>query len=391
VERCKSSRRRDRELERAQRLLRRVDLEEVLDYLGIDAIDRKGADVYAECPDPDHDDRNPSFHVCVEDVRGRDGRDRLGSFNCWSHPGGGLSGSNFLDLVARVRSEIWGEDEDGNRRRPREADRDAAATWIRQYFVGNDRGDLERLKRRALDRRELATEERRLPWPPNRPVAGADPRFLEYLSVRGITPVRAAELDIRAVSSPGRALSRVLGETVPAVLFPIALRGRNVNWFARAVSRETPKRAKGRYAPTPLGRAGVVWAPDEPDRSLPLILVEGIFDAERVRRVLTENPGLAAPPSNVVAVLGARLVDEQAQRLRGHPAYLHLADGDDGGRTLSESIARGLGDHATVVVRELPPGTDPADAPVEPLLAAIRPVEVGPRPTSGRRIRRSAR
>lgn len=378
-----NSRRRDRELERAQRLLRRVDLEEVLDALGVDVLHHVGSDAYSECPDPGHDDANPSFHVCVEDVVGRDGRDRLGAFNCWSHPGEGLSGANFLDLAARILRELWGEDF------PRDDDRDAAATWIRRNFLSGDAVDLERLKARAVRVRRDLRERRELSFPPSRPIADADPRFRLYLERRGITPERAAELDVRAVPTTGRDLRSVLGDTVPAVLFPILREGEPVNWYARAISRFAPKSAKGRYAPVRLGRAGVVWSPDVRDPAAPLVLVEGIFDAERVRRVLLANPGLVAPASNVAAVLGGRVSPEQARTLRGHPVVIHLADGDAGGVTLSGSVEAQFRDHAVVRVRRLPDGTDPADAPEDAVLAALRPTPTAPR--VGRRIRRTSR
>jgi hypothetical protein len=368
------SSRRDRELERAQRLLRRLDLEEVLDELGIDVLYYRGSDAYCECPDPEHDDANPSFHVCVEDVTDERGRDRIGAYNCWSHPGDGLRGLNFLDLVARVLFGIWGEDAEGFQRWPREEDRDRAAAWLRRTFLDRDDGDLERLRNAAAGRRKRARVvlDGELIFPPSRPIAEADPRFQIYLERRWITPERARELGVVAVEIAGRALSRTLGETVPAVLFPIRWDGAVVNWFARALSPRAPKKAKGRYAPRVLlGKRGVLWLPDPVDFGKPLVLVEGIFDAERVRRLILERrpPGLV--PGNVGAVLGGRLTSEQARRLRGFSLVIHLADGDAGGKTLGESIQEQLESFVRVVSKPLPDGTDPGDAPEEVLLEAL--------------------
>lgn len=383
------AKRRARDRERAQRLLRRLDLEEVLEFLGLEVLYYKGADAYTECPDPSHDDENPSFHVCVEDVVDRDGEDRLGAFNCWSHPGEeGLAGSNFLDLVARILFEIWGEDEDGPRF-PRDADRDRAAAWLRRNFLEGE-VDFEALRKTTRRRRRRDDRgSRALVFPPSRPIAEADPRFQVYLERRGISLERATELGVVGVERTGRELRGMLGETVPAVLFPIRWDGAVVNWFARSISRHCPKKAKGRYAPVKLAKAGVLWAPDELDPAEPVVLVEGIFDAERVRRLLRGGRG-AFPYRNVAAVLGGRITPEQARRLKTHPVVVHLADGDDGGRTLAESVEEHLGEYTTIVVRELPPGTDPDDAPEEAVVGALRPAAPVRRRIE-RRIRRSRR
>jgi hypothetical protein len=387
------SKRRDRELERTQRLLRRVDLEEVLDELGLDVLYFRGSDAYCECPDPEHDDENPSFHVCVEDVEDRRGRARLGAYNCWSHPGDGLRGLNFLDLLARVLFEIWGDDAEGFPRYPREEDRDRAAAWLRRTYLEREDAseELERLRTAAAGRRRRRREEGELVFPPSRPIDEADPRFQIYLEGRAIPLERARELGAVAVEIAGSALSRTLGETVPAVLFPIRQEGEVVNWFARGVSPKCPKKAKGRYAPKILlAKKGVLWLPDELDLERPLVLVEGIFDAERVRRIVLERRPEGLVPGNVGAVLGGRMTPEQARRLRGFPLVIHLADGDDGGLTLGESIAEELEPFVRVVSRQLPEGTDPGDAPVDAVLAALElPGER--RAKVARRIRRSRR
>jgi len=345
-----------------------VDVEEVLEELGIEVLWRNGSDAYCECPDPDHVDSNPSFHVCVEDVEDREGRCRLGWFNCWSHPDeDAMRGRNFLDLVAKVRGGIWD-------RWPREEERTAAARWLREEFLKGAPREEEVLRTEALRRREKVTRVKwtELLWPPLRPLE-KDAEAVAYLERRGIDLERARELEISSVRSAGDALKSVLGPTIPAVLFPIVWRGERVNWFARAISRRVASRHKGRYAPVALGRAGVLWAPDGLEPGAPVILVEGIFDAERVRRLLRE----AGPPGTeevrVAAVLGGRLYPEQARFLRAAPWIIHMADGDAGGETLGETVVEHLGGTARVVVRKLPTGTDPGDAPPEVVLEAATP------------------
>jgi len=364
---------RARDLERTQRLLRRLDLEEVLEEgLGIDVLWRSGADAYAECPDPEHVDENPSFHVCVEDVEDSSGRSMLGWFNCWSHPDpDGMRGFNFLDLVAKVRNDLWGEREDGRLNWPNDAQRAEAAAWLREEFLtGEERESRAELAMRRR-RRVSAPEWRELLFPPNVPIDRAEPRFREYLERREIPLQRARELDVRVVYHAGEALKGAISGTVPGVLFPIPWEGRVVNWFLRGVNKRLKSRDKGRYCPgLPLGKgAGVLWAPDglPPDR--PVVLVEGIFDAERVRALLRRE-GLER---SVAAVLGGRLYPAQAQRLRTVPYLIHLADGDDGGLTLGKTVDEQVGSFTRAEVRQLPEGTDPGDAPEDVLLRYLEP------------------
>lgn len=356
-----------RDLARTHRLLRRLDLTEVLGDLGLEVLRRVGADAYVPCPDPGHSDRNPSCHVCVEDVPGRDGTSLLGSFNCWSHPGDdGLRGLDFLDLVARVRGDVWD-------RWPTRAERDAAAAWLRREYLRDS--DPDAASQRVQDRRRAAFTPAPVPvlrWPPNLPVAGSVDG-MAYLRGRDLGLARAVELGVRFVRSPGPELRGALSRTCPGVLFPIrGADGRVVNWFLRSIHR-VPSRDKGRYCPgVPLASAGVIWAPGPLDLERPVALVEGVFDAERVRALILRSPGASAVlPGNVVAVLGGRIHPAQAARLRAVPLLLHLSDGDAGGEALGASVGEHLSRWTRVISRQMPAGTDPGDAPGDAVLEAL--------------------
>lgn len=384
---------RKRELERTQRLLRRLDLEEVLEDLGLEVVDRVGSDAYCPCPDPAHVDANPSFHVCVEDVPARDGGSLLGRFNCWSHPGeAGLRGLDFLDLVARVRSDAWD-------RPPTSEERRDAARFLRREYLDEEAIDADRAGEAVLRRREavLARPEfLPLAWPPSAPLADAPPEFREFAERRGLPLARALELGVRAVRSlrASDRFGRTLKRTAPGIIFPIAGEdGEPANWFVRSIFR-VPSREKGRYCPGVAGPrdAGLLWAPDPLDLDRPVALVEGILDAERVRALLLRNPGVSDVPfGNVVAVLGARLYPRQAARIRGAPGVIHLADGDAGGATLFESVRGALGASTRAEFRPMPRGTDPGDAPEEALLAALRAPGELERPRARLRLRGARR
>jgi len=363
-----SGKSRARDVIRTQRLLRHVDLEEVLGDIGIEILRRDGANAYAECPDPNHIDRNPSFHVCVEDVSDRDGTSRLGYWDCWSHPVEGFRGRDFSDLVARVRGDVWD-------RAPTRDERGEALAWIRREYLHRD--STEEVHVAAMIRRDrvIRIEERgELRWPPGKPVADANPEFLKYLERRFIGEERADALGVIAVNNAG-SLRRCLGETVPAVLFPIRDGSEVVSWYARSI-RRVKSSLKGRYAPrSEIGTRGVFYWTGDPDLHAPVILVEGIFDAERVRAYLELHPG-AVPPGNVAAVLGGRLQVPQAARILTHPRVLLLADGDRGGIGLWESVRKQRARRTRCSVYRCPDGGDPGDLPDDLLGEALSLLEV---------------
>jgi hypothetical protein len=368
---------RKRDLLRVQRLLRRVDMEEVLEDLGIEVMWVNGCDAYCMCPDPDHYDENPSFHICIQDVEDKYGNSKLGWWNCWSHPDeNSMRGFNFMDLVAKIRFDLWGYREDEKLNWPTEKQRSSAASWLRkEYLKGGSEESIVRVERSMKTRIKAIKDWRELLLPPVHNIQDSDDEYIEYLERREITLERAIELRVKSVRSPGDQLRSVLRRTIPGVLFPIVWDGKDVNWYVRGINKRLASNAKGRYCPgLPLGKgAGILWAPDGIEPKTPVILVEGIFDAERVRGIVIRNE----LNFNIVAVLGGRLYSEQAKHLRTAEYVIHLADGDAGGKTLSESIKDKLGKFTKVLIRPLPDGEDPGDAEEDLILELLdKPVAV---------------
>lgn len=333
-------------------LIRRVDLEEVLDELGILVLDRKGADACAQCPHPDHPDSDPSFHVCVEDVVDASGRGRLGWYHCWSHPDREMSGGDVTVLVAKVRSAAWGRD-------PRPDEVREAVRWL-EGRAGVDPGAA--LRRRARQRRVVASGDgRRLVWPPVVRLSDAPPEFVSYLAGRGICASRAERLGAAAVLEAGDGLEGCLGPTIPGVLLPVRHMGEVVSWYVRSIDPGCPSRSKARYSPgAGLQARGVMWSADEPVVGAPVVVVEGIFDADRVSRFV-ERHGVGLEPRNVLAALGGSLTEAQARRVRylNPSRVLALGDGDAGGERLVSSVVSRVG--SLVVGACAPRGTDPGE------------------------------
>ena len=334
------------EIARSQRLLRQLDMEALIEDLGIIIDYQMGYDIYAHCPDPNHIDRNPSFHICCADEEDAAGENLLGYYNCWSHPDNTMSSRNFLNLVAKILYNKWD-------RIPNARDLKKASTWIRQkYNISAKKvDDLPVIKLPRPKKIEYPM----LDFPKSIPIRLAQSKFRRYLEKRHISLKRANELDVGAVENPGDTFYGCLRETVPGIIFPIRWRGKIANWFVRSILR-VQSRYKARYAPKmPLGKhEGILWAPDGCYPHSSKILVEGILDAERVRQIVKDN-GFRF---EVNAVLGGQLHEKQALNLFMSKSLIHLADGDHGGLALSKSILQKLPNTDIVM---LPDGMDPND------------------------------
>lgn len=339
----------------SSKLLRYVDVEDILEVLGIDVEYVRDGDAYFACPDPNHVDGSPSAHVHIEDDR------RLGWVNCWSHPDRSMSTKDFFVFCTRVRQDMWD-------RWPRPREVRATVDWlVEQFDLEND--DEFRMMRIRSRERETSVREPEEPAELLIPeLSPLDQECRQYLSRRHIDGPRADLLGCRLVCSAGDL--HCIRDTVPGVWFPIRHRGKVVNWFLRSL-RDVPSRHKGRYAPrAALHKAGVVWSAVEPLRMKPICLVEGIFDAERVSELLRRNK-TNIPPENVFAALGGKLTDQQAATLRSlmPSTCVVLCDGDEAGLGFGESVTSRLN---RVTVRQAPPGTDPGDCPEDILLGMIR-------------------
>lgn len=346
----------------ARKLIKKLDLEEVLDELGLLIERRTGADAYALCPHPDHFENRASFHVCVEDVVDSKGRNRIGWANCWSHPDDEMQISDFTVLVAKIRSEAWNRD-------PTKDEIHEARRWL----LDNAAPDPEAAaRRRAMaHRRANDREGSELLWPPTVALSDAPTEIAEYLALRGIGPTRAAELGARAVLQTGDRLTKVLGDTIPGVLFPIRHLGEEISWYVRSIDRDCPGKFKSRYSPRAfLQTRGVLWSPGEPVASRPIVLVEGIFDADRVSQLIIKKQ-LPFEARNVLSVLGGNLHESQARRIRTlcPPRVLVIGDGDKGGEKMGNSVVQYLG--GIVEVQNTPIGTDPGDCREEVLIRML--------------------
>lgn len=342
-----------RDIDRIQKLLRKIDLEEVLEDLGLEVIYNDGYNINLTCPDPNHDDNNPSFNVCINDTE--DSKSKLGWFNCWSHPliddENYMRGLNFVDLISRIRFDIWD-------RWINEDERNLSKKWLRENYlkIKDSRTIIkESIEKRKKYKNVVNNKNSRLLFPPSIEIEKSRDEFKNYIKKRGITLNRAKKLNMKAVTSPGQ-LYGTLRNTLPGVLFPIKWNNNIVSWYIRSIYKVQPK-YKGRNCPGfELSNSGILWSPDGINEK-PTIIVEGIIDAERIRSICVKY----GFKFNVISTLGCNMSYKQSISLRKIKNILHLADGDHAGIKLSKTIEKYLGNFSRIKIKNMPNGFDPGD------------------------------
>lgn len=288
---------------------RRAPVGRLLDALGIKAR-RNGRVWKACCPNPEHDDRNPSWSIVD------DNGPRSGSHRCHSC---GFGGGPW-ELVAAVRGLHLSEPWEGS-----------AAEWYSTHILGGAERELE-------DREvpELRITAPRVPPPaemmiPNHvyipSVDGSEwhPRALSYLEDRGVPDWQRARWHVGYAT---------LGRCAWRVFVPVYTRGRLLSYVARAFIDDgrirylTPERSQ-----EPGCRPdAALWGEPGFDPEVRVATVtEGVFKAMAMERAEAPNP---------CAILGSQnLGADKIALLTQFDALLIATDPDKAGRTSAEKIA----------------------------------------------------
>src|SRR3990167_3348276 len=137
------------------------------------------------------------------------------------------------------------------------------------------------------------------------------------------------------------------------LIIPIIEDKITVSYIARSVDKSEPKELSGP------NRSWFLYNIDEVKADEPVVIVEGIFDAEAVKRA----------GFNAVAIMGSNISDTQVGKLlakKPSPIFLML-DGDRAGAAGAQKMWRKLVKraHTTVVLISLPDEKDPDEIPAE--------------------------
>ncbi|AEG15201.1 DnaB domain protein helicase domain protein [Desulfofundulus kuznetsovii DSM 6115] len=251
---------------------------------------RVGRGYVAVCPNPEHDDRHPSFYM-------RDGVPFGHCFGCgetiswWKYQEmKGLNGQQVIQELARLAGVPPLAGGDPEKAAKARAEAEAVEAWWQ-------------VARASI-------------WRPE----GAD--VLKYLRGRGYTDDQIRAMDVAARPSGPSPGGLKLPPPGYRLLIPARARGGRIVGFAgRRLDGSEPKY---QYSPG-FSRNGFLWGAYRlRDTDIPVV-VEGILDSESI------------PAREVVALGGTVLSPAQAQALARHRRVILALDADDAGRKAMEA------------------------------------------------------
>lgn len=289
----------------------RVSVPDLLHRLGVRVASRGGARLWARCPHPDHDDRDPSWYI-IDDPQ-----DRMhGRHHCYGCGWGGWPvhlASAVLDLPLRE-----------------------ARAWVREGASAPAPTSVSVEVLPTAARFSLPSGVRFGPlntWPtPAR----------RYARGRGLTPGQVARWGVGYC---------VEGKLAGRVVFPVRSgAGEVVGYVARTfVGARVPHRTPDKRDGADLGAVyGEQHWPPPPERAV-VRVTEAVIDALAVER---------AEPGPIGAVLGSSLHPSQVGRLSTFQRVVVVSDGDEAGDKLAEDLAAQLARWCEVLRAPVPRGLD---------------------------------
>ena len=289
-----------------------IDIPRLLDALGIEYT-RRGSQLRARCPHPDHEDRNPSWTIVIDEG------ERHGFHHCFACQWGG-------GPVALVAAVLGLEPKD-------------ARAWLEDgdYNVTKLQLELDVSTRPASGGMGVPPEVQFLPlarWPK---------AAREYLERRRVDAAIVERWGLGVVSATAK--TQLRGRVfIPVLDDTGAFRTYQARAFGKAATRYLTPSAG------PPAIFGCQYWPALAERRV-VVVPEGPFDAMAVD---------AATGLPVGSLLGSNPQPWQLLRLATFPEVVVLTDPDAAGRKAAVALQAALARWTRVVLHELPAGRDPA-------------------------------
>lgn len=329
------------------------NVEQVLARLGIEA-KKKGRDWWARCPSPDHEDRNPSWHI-----RDEPGAERHGKMHCFSCKWGGT----VEDLVGAVLG-FQGDDSDK---------REAARKWLAGFAVEQKLPTSVRVKVTGTFHKFRLPEEARFG-----PLHSWVTPAREFAQSRGIPEWQVDRWGLGYVVD-GLLAGRLMIPYCDARGVPRGYTARTFLGKGKVLKRyKEPEPTEGADLDTMFGEQH--W---ESPR-LEVYVTEGALNALAVERTMTyQAVGGLVVTGSVAATAGSHLRPAHATKLATFRTVVVLTDPDKAGDRIAADMGANLARHSRVVRVRLPEGKDANDLPREELAARIRgALDAAPAPST---------
>lgn len=296
-----------------------VDVEELLRRLDI-SFQRRGGQLWASCPHPEHNDRTPSWRVNVDPAH-----PKFGQHRCYGCGWGGWPRHLVEVVLGCSADEAW--------------------EWL---------GDLESdpplpFEVRVEYQRDRSAEFRLPAGVKLGPIGTWGVAAQGYILGRGVSP---SQIERWGIGWTGRRWHRVLNPLAGRIVFSVRdVSGRLISYTGRSyVGHERRYREATRAEGADLG---AVFGEEHWPRSRArraVVVTEGAFDALAVERVM---PGLA-----VGGIFGSQLAPSCVSRLTTFGAVLLATDPDAAGNKVAQELEQTLRRWVQVVRVPLPDELD---------------------------------
>ena len=308
-----------------------IDVETLLRALGIIAT-KKGYRWTAKCPNPDHDDADPSWGMID-----RPGDRKHGSHHCFSCK---WSGGPW-----ELAAAIWGCEV-----------KEAGKRLWKMQLTGGPRESTEVPK--VVVRFPGAAPEFKMPSGVIIPAVDDRPWYqpaLKYLEGRGVTRVQADRWGL-GYAIRGRLCNRVV--------VPVYTEGALRTYSARAIALGMDRYDQGKVVQGAQPKRAL-WGEPMFTGTRTVTVAEGVWSGMALERAGAPNP---------CALLGSELTPERARILDRFDRIIIATDPDKAGDRVAEFIAV-LGRRATVARLRL--DVSPDDAPTDDLKKAVDGLRYG--------------
>jgi DNA primase len=302
-----------------------IDVPALLAALDIRVEKRAGKRLWAKCPSPEHDDKDPSWYIWNDPDGLRNGKHRC--YGC------GFRGGP-VGLIRELRGGDW----------------DDARNWLADGSISHTPLNVHIEIREATAAAAMAAPD----WVRFGDSLDDWPSLaVEYLTARRIDWAMVRRWGLGFIAKGDRSL-------VNRIWLPMRDGDRRlVTWQARTYVDDDLRYTTPSHVRTPILYGAEHW-PDLEDRRV-LVVVEGPFDLLAVDRATRLPAG---------AMIGSNPSGQQSAAMTTFPNVVVLSDADAAGDKVCDDL-RGLGRWTNVTRVRLADGEDPGGVSDETLRAAL--------------------